>query len=108
MPAPHHSVFLQAGCPSCRPTNSVKELKALAPVNPDWFYLSDTGYPGSPGQRAHTLEITNLSIPSVGLSVRKVYCGKTAQWVPMLFGMVSGVGRGMGVLFSFSMNKVDY
>jgi len=29
MPAPHHSVFLQAGCPSCRPTNSVKALKAL-------------------------------------------------------------------------------
>ena len=26
-PAPHHS-FLQAGCPSCRPTNSVKALKA--------------------------------------------------------------------------------
>jgi len=28
MPAPHHSVFLQAGCPSCRPTNSVKAMKA--------------------------------------------------------------------------------
>ena len=28
MPAPHHSVFLQAGCSSCRPTNSVKALKA--------------------------------------------------------------------------------
>ena len=28
MPAPHHSV-LQAGCPSCRPTNSVRALKAL-------------------------------------------------------------------------------
>jgi len=27
MPAPHHSSFLQAGCPSCRPTNSVKALK---------------------------------------------------------------------------------
>ena len=26
-PAIHHSVFLQAGCPSCRPTNSVKALK---------------------------------------------------------------------------------
>jgi len=25
---PHHSSFLQAGCPSCRPTNSVKALKA--------------------------------------------------------------------------------
>ena len=29
-PAPHHSVFLQAGCPSWRPTNSVKERKAKA------------------------------------------------------------------------------
>jgi len=28
MLAHHHSVFLQAGCPSCRPTNSVKALKA--------------------------------------------------------------------------------
>ena len=26
-PAPHHSVFLQAGCPSCRPANSFKALK---------------------------------------------------------------------------------
>ena len=29
-PAPHHSVFLQAGCPSCRPTDSIKALKAKA------------------------------------------------------------------------------
>jgi len=29
-PAPHRSVFLQAGCPSCRPTNSFKALKALS------------------------------------------------------------------------------
>jgi len=27
MPVPHHSVFLQAGCPFCRPTNSIKALK---------------------------------------------------------------------------------
>ena len=32
-PAPHHSVFLQAGCPSCRPTNSVKALKAIINTN---------------------------------------------------------------------------
>jgi len=25
--------FLQAGCPSCRPTNSVKALKALMPTH---------------------------------------------------------------------------
>ena len=31
-PALHHSVILQAGCPSCRPTNSVKALKALAEI----------------------------------------------------------------------------
>ena len=28
MPTPLHSVFLQAGCPSCRPNNSVKALKS--------------------------------------------------------------------------------
>ena len=27
MPATHHSFFLQVGCPSCHPTNSVKALK---------------------------------------------------------------------------------
>jgi len=32
MPASHCSVFLQDGCPSCRPTNSVKALKADAPM----------------------------------------------------------------------------
>ena len=32
-PAPHHSVFLQAGCPSCRPTNSVKALKATTSLH---------------------------------------------------------------------------
>ena len=36
--------------------------------------------------------------PSVCLSVRKVYCGKTADWIRMPFGVVSGAGRGMGVL----------
>jgi len=27
-----------------------------------------------------------------------VYCGKTADWIRMPFGVVSGVDRGMGVL----------
>jgi len=29
-PVSHRSIFLQAGCPSCRPTNSVKALKAVS------------------------------------------------------------------------------
>jgi len=32
-PAPHHSVFVQAGCPSCHPTNSVKALKAVSYIH---------------------------------------------------------------------------
>jgi len=28
MPAPHHSSFSQAGCPSCHPTNSLKAVRA--------------------------------------------------------------------------------
>jgi len=32
----HHSVFLQAGCPSCRPTNSIKALKASV-CHTIWF-----------------------------------------------------------------------
>jgi len=35
---------------------------------------------------------------SVGWSVPKVYCGKTAHWTRMPFRMVSGVGWWMGVL----------
>jgi len=35
---------------------------------------------------------------SVCLSVRKVYCSKTADWIRMPFGVVSGVGLGMSVL----------
>ena len=35
---------------------------------------------------------------SVGRSVRKVYCGKMADLILMLFGIVSGVGRRMVVL----------
>jgi len=34
----------------------------------------------------------------VSVCVRKVYCGKTADWIQMQFGVVSGVGRGIVVL----------
>ena len=38
--APHHSVFLQAGCPSCRPTNSVKALKALLGQTMQYWHIN--------------------------------------------------------------------
>jgi len=42
----------------------------------------------------------------VGLSVWKVYCGKMAHWIQMPFVMVSGVGRGMGVLNGVGYHRI--
>jgi len=43
--------------------------------------------------------LSNLSVcRSVCVCVQKVQCGKTADWIRMPLAMVSGVGRGMGVL----------
>ena len=36
MPAPHHSVFLQAGCPSCHPTNSVNQQRQRTEGSNHW------------------------------------------------------------------------
>jgi len=45
------------------------------------------------------IHLDHLSVGlSVGLSVCKVYCGKMADWIRIPFGVVSGIGRGMGVL----------
>jgi len=38
----HDSVFLQAGCPYCRPTNSVKALKATKRVDTRQEYINAT------------------------------------------------------------------
>jgi len=46
-----------------------------------------------------TRRLAHLSVyVCVCLSVRKVYCGKTADWIRMPFGTVNGVGLCMGVL----------
>ena len=39
-PAPHHSVFFTAECPSCHPTNSVKALEAITCTVQEYFYLN--------------------------------------------------------------------
>jgi len=36
--------------------------------------------------------------PILCVSFRKVYCGKMADWIRMPFGMLSGIGQGMGIL----------
>ena len=46
MPAPHHSVFYRLGCPSCRPTNSVKALKEPKTYNNHLTAVC----PGQPGR----------------------------------------------------------
>jgi len=44
-PVPHRSVFLQAGCPSCRPTNSVNALKASSKQS--LYFICSLGSPRS-------------------------------------------------------------
>jgi len=39
-PALHYSSFLQAGCPSCRPTNDFKALKASTESMPKFTHIS--------------------------------------------------------------------
>jgi len=47
----------------------------------------------------HACRLSHLSVClSICRSVQMVYCGKTADWIWMLFGVVSGVGQGMVVL----------
>jgi len=54
-----------------------------------------------------TCRLAHLSVCvwSVCLSVRRVYCGKTAEWIRMPFVSVSGVGRGMDVLDGWLSSK---
>jgi len=52
---------------------------------------------------AQTCRLSHLSVgrsvcQCACRSVRKVHCGKTADWIRMPFGMVSWVGRALGVL----------
>jgi len=51
-------------------------------------------------RRTNTLmvQISRLDHLLVGQSVHKVYCGKMAERICMLFGMVSGVSQGIGIL----------
>ena len=59
-PAPHHSVFLHAGCPSCRPTNRVKALKAF------FFHLTEiTSRPTSTATTVASTSASSVTTPTV-------------------------------------------
>jgi len=45
-----------------------------------------------------TLMLWPCRLAHLCVCVQKVYCGKSADWIRMPFGVVRGVGRGMGVL----------
>jgi len=58
--------FLQAGCPSCRPTNSVKALKAQ-----NYYTFAEPKGPGSDQAQAHLIAIyiTSSSLGGFWLKV---------------------------------------
>ena len=76
-PAPNHSVFVQAGCLSCRPTNSVKALKAKGSLLPGVkkgkvfpYSLPSVGPGADPGVQAVSPQVTwseSRHIPSSSL-----------------------------------------
>jgi len=70
MPAPHHSVFLQAGCPSCRPTNSVKALKAPSPYKKYFHQINrgDMQFPLQIKDIPKLEKLNNLAINVFGYS----------------------------------------
>jgi len=78
MPVPHHSVFLQAGCPSCRPTNSVKALKALNAAD----YCPQLMNCGSAGQSlSFVLVKQRLGGAGDGIPARSLV-ERRDRWVP--------------------------
>ena len=58
-PAPHHSVFLQAGCPSCHPTNSVKALKAQLTLKLKYIHR---GHCDARQKRRNSVQLSTVSI----------------------------------------------
>jgi len=44
------------------------------------------------------LMLRNIRLDHLSVGRFAVYCGKTADWIWMPFGMVSGIGQEMGVL----------
>ena len=73
------------------------ELTCKMKVIADSFYLFNLSEYGGNPAITYVCKNNNYAFGqsvglSVGLSVRKVYCGKMVEWIRMPFGMVSGVG----------------
>ena len=71
---PHHSVFLQVGCPSCRPTNSVKALKG--------FQSTEGILPTCHRERKRNL------VQAEFVLIRRSLCKFVWNWVPKLLRWV--------------------
>ena len=83
-PLHHPPIFLQAGCPSCRPTNSVKALKATSAFglwrrcqsSPQRCYLHHLRYPVISTTR------TPLCCEGAGMAKTNTYASLVADIVP--------------------------
>jgi len=73
-PVPYHS-FLQARCPSCHPTNSVKALKAKGLVYNfvKWYTSGEMAY----GLQHHFLESSKMAIKEVECTVCRLMADLT-------------------------------
>ena len=79
MPTPHHSVFSQAGYPSCRPTNSVKALKAIT-YTCHWDFNSNID--------VCMLSVCRLAHSVNATSLRVIRSRKASVWMLMSLVLV--------------------
>ena len=112
----HHSVLLRAGCPSCRPTNSVKALKGLfchcKPLviqdSCSWPYdkTYDTVVHGTrkyddPRLKCHTWAVPSCDIFNLGFVIFPYpthYRASSVNCLPNTLASVAGIT--VGIVFS--------
>ena len=91
-PAPRRSVFLQAGCPSCCPTNSVKALTCSCYSNKiPQLYLGKYPYYHRLTNKAYlsAIKVTNICQSSTYKMAAKINWNEITSLSPYVFSCVT-------------------
>jgi len=100
MPAPHNSSFLQAGCPSCCPTNSIKSLNFVelkwhwsvqreVTVRKAWWVGATERHRQKPGNRTSKSHQQSLSNLCLFFLVSVCFCAIICLWLFLFFELIS-------------------
>jgi len=109
-PTPQPQGFLQAGCPSCHPTNSVIALKACSPyeTNRNEYYSMDSYRDIKQGCICHVLSVRLLMIiqsEDLEMLVEGCYC--TVHSVMIVYSMILDTDCGMVVVVDSCAKQIS-